>query len=34
MIILTEWDLSVIIESHLNKNPFFHSLSDELQNKK
>ena len=33
MIIFTEWDLSVIIESHLNKNPFYHSLSDELQNK-
>lgn len=33
MIILTEWDTSVIIENHLKRNPFYTLLNEESQDK-
>ena len=33
MIILTEWDASCIIEQHLNKNPHYADLSNDLKDK-
>ena len=33
MIILTEWDTSVIIENHLKGNSFYSDLDEKLKNK-
>lgn len=33
MIILSEWDTSVVIIQHLNKNPHYADLSNDLKDK-